>query len=216
MSFYIFFAKLHLYLRDIKHSPCFLASPTVIFRGRLNLTVIETRVEVQKNEKLRWEHAPAGRVFPIKLLDIIPICVLQYVYYFYGFPRYFEFSQTNSTSVSITYGNTGKNSVFVFLLKNNQQKTKVWEQYSLPKRNFSMLFMMAYAMAYNGENLSMFTIPLLKQKSKNKMVGVLPIRIVQSSVSSIGPSSERNRKQIKNRVNLYKRDNHVTENKPIM
>ena len=31
-------------------------------------------------------------------------------------------------------------------------------------------------------------------KSKYKMVGVLPIRIVQSNVSRIGPSSERNRK----------------------
>ena len=33
-------------------------------------------------------------------------------------------------------------------------------------------------------------------KSKYKMVGVLPIRIVWSNVSSIGPSSERNRKYI--------------------
>ena len=31
-------------------------------------------------------------------------------------------------------------------------------------------------------------------KSKYKKVGVLPIRIVWSNVSSIGPSSERNRK----------------------
>ena len=44
---------------------------------------IET--QVWENEKLKWEHEPERRVFP----------------------RNFEFSQT-STSVYITYGNTGK------------------------------------------------------------------------------------------------------------
>ena len=43
MFFYIFLAKLYLYLRNRKHSPCFY-------------TVIETRVEVWENEKLKWEH----------------------------------------------------------------------------------------------------------------------------------------------------------------
>ena len=52
---------------------------------------IELRVEVRENEKLKWERE-IGRVFL----------------------RNFEFSQT-STSVSITYGNTGKN-CFLFLL----------------------------------------------------------------------------------------------------
>ena len=44
-----------------------------------------------------------------------------------------------------------------------------------------------------------------------KKVGVLPIRIVKSNISTVGPY----RKYIKNRVNSYKRNNHVTENKPI-
>ena len=35
---------------------------------------------------------------------------------------------------------------------------------------------------------------ILCYESKYKMVGVLPMRIVWSNVSSIGPSSERNRK----------------------
>ena len=48
-----------------------------------------------------------------------------------------------------------------------------------------------------------------------KNVGVPPIWIVYSNVSSIGPSSERNRKLIKNLVNLYKRNNHVKESQPI-
>ena len=61
-------------------------------------TVIETRVEVWENEKLKWEDEPAGRVFP----------------------RYFEFSQT-STSVSITYGNTEK-TVFYFFYKITRRK----------------------------------------------------------------------------------------------
>ena len=55
-------------------------------------------------------------------------------------------------------------------------------------------------------------------KSKYKKVGVLPIRIVKSNVSSIGPSTfvrEQQKINKKNRVNLYKRNNHVTENKPI-
>ena len=37
-----------------------------------------------------------------------------------------------------------------------------------------------------------FEMGLAIYKSKYKMVGVLPIRIVQSNVSSIGPLSERN------------------------
>ena len=53
------------YLRNRKYFPCFH-------------TVIETRVEVWENEKLKWEREHAGRVFP----------------------RYFEFSKT-FTSVSI-------------------------------------------------------------------------------------------------------------------
>ena len=56
-------------------------------------TVIETRVKVWENVKLKWEHEPVGQVFP----------------------RNFEFSQT-CTSVSITYGNTGKD-VFYFFYK---------------------------------------------------------------------------------------------------
>ena len=64
-------------LRSRKHFPCFH-------------TVIETRVEVWENEKLKWEHEHAGRVFP----------------------RYFEFSQT-STSISITVSKHGK--CFLFL-----------------------------------------------------------------------------------------------------
>ena len=47
--------------------------------------VIETRVEVWENEKLKWEHEPVGRVFPSHL----------------------ELSET-STSVSITHGNREK------------------------------------------------------------------------------------------------------------
>ena len=39
----------------------------------------------------------------------------------------------------------------------------------------------------------------MKYKSKYKKVGVLPIRIVKSNVSSIGPSSERKRKEIQER-----------------
>ena len=35
---------------------------------------------------------------------------------------------------------------------------------------------------------------MFRYKSKYRKVGVLPIRIVESNVSSIGPSSERNRK----------------------
>ena len=41
--------------------------------------------------------------------------------------------------------------------------------------------------------------------SKYKKVGVLPIRIVWSNVSSIGPWTEW----------IYMRDNHVTKSKPI-
>ena len=55
---------------------------------------------------------------------------------------------------------------------------------------------------------------MLRYKSKYKTVGVLPIRIVKSNVLSVAPSSERNRKLIEHRVNLYQRDNHVTENMP--
>ena len=43
---------------------------------------------------------------------------------------------------------------------------------------------------------------------KYKKVGVLLIWIVKSNVSSVGHSLE-------NGVNLYKRDNHVTENQAI-
>ena len=39
-------------------------------------------------------------------------------------------------------------------------------------------------------------------KLKYEKVGVLRIRIVKSDILSVGPSSERNRKLIKNRVNL--------------
>ena len=65
---------------------------------------MEARVEVWENEKLKWEHEPAGRVFP----------------------RNFEFSQT-STSVSITRGNTrggggGGGDVFYAFYKNNQYR----------------------------------------------------------------------------------------------
>ena len=38
-------------------------------------------------------------------------------------------------------------------------------------------------------------ISLYRTKSKHEKVGVLPIRLVQSNVSSIGPSSERNRRK---------------------
>ena len=61
---------------------------------------------------------------------------------------------------------------------------------------------------------SSFIRLLLRYKSKYKTVGVLPIRIVKSNVLSVAPSSERNRKLIKRRVNLYQRDTHVTENMP--
>ena len=52
--------------------------------------------EVWENEKLKWEHEPVGQVFP----------------------RNFEFSQI-STSVPITYGNTGKNVFFVLITRIN-------------------------------------------------------------------------------------------------
>ena len=68
-----------LSLRNRKQFPCFH-------------TVIETRVEVWENEKLKWEYEPVGRVFP----------------------RNFEFSQT-STSVSRAYGDT--ENVFYFVYK---------------------------------------------------------------------------------------------------
>ena len=74
-------------LRNRKHFPCFH-------------TVVETRVDVWENEKLKWEHEPIGRVFP----------------------RYFEFSQT-FTSVSITYGSTLKK-VFYFVYKITRRKLK--------------------------------------------------------------------------------------------
>ena len=61
-------------------------------------TVMVTRVEVWENEKLKLEHV--GRVFP----------------------RNFEFSRT-STSVSITYGITGK-TVFYFFHKITRRKLK--------------------------------------------------------------------------------------------
>ena len=61
-----------LYLRNRKHFLCFH-------------TVIETRVKVWEDEKLKSEHEPVGREFP----------------------RNLKFFQT-STSVSITYENTGK------------------------------------------------------------------------------------------------------------
>ena len=56
-------------------------------------TVIETRMEVWENEELKWEHKPAGRVFP----------------------RNVEFSQT-FTSVSIAVCKHGGN-VFYFIYK---------------------------------------------------------------------------------------------------
>ena len=68
------------HLGNRKHFPCLP-------------TVIETRVEVWENEKLKWEHKPVGRVFP----------------------HNFEFSQT-STSVSINVCKHGKN-VFNFFYK---------------------------------------------------------------------------------------------------
>ena len=40
----------HWHLRNRKHFPCFH-------------TVLETRVEVWENEKLKWEHKPVVRVF---------------------------------------------------------------------------------------------------------------------------------------------------------
>ena len=52
---------------------------------------------------------------------------------------------------------------------------------------------------------------ILRYKSKYEMVGVLPIRIAKSNVSSVGPFVREKQKI----MNLYKRDNHVTENKPI-
>ena len=75
------------HLRNRKYFPCFP-------------TVIETRVEVWENEKLKWEREPVERVFP----------------------RNFEVPQT-STSVFITYGNTGKN-VFNFFYKITRRKLK--------------------------------------------------------------------------------------------
>ena len=44
--------------------------------------------------------------------------------------------------------------------------------------------------------------PMCLIKLKYEKVGVLRIRIVKSDILSVGPSSERNRKLIKNRVNL--------------
>ena len=64
-------------------------------------TVIAIQVEVWENEKLKWEHE--------HILWLV-------------FPRNFEFSQT-STSVSITYGNMGKN-VFYFFYKITRRKLK--------------------------------------------------------------------------------------------
>ena len=64
------------------------------------------------------------------------------------FPRYFEFYQT-STSVSITCGNTEK--MFSVLL--TRGKLNCGNSPSLSKRKFSILFIMAYAVAYNGVNL---------------------------------------------------------------
>ena len=48
--------------------------------------------------------------------------------------------------------------------------------------------------------------------TRYKNVGVLPIRMkVKSHVSSIGPSLERNRKQIKNRVSLNSNNHRVSD-----
>ena len=69
----------HTHLRNRKHFPCFP-------------TVLETRVEVWENEKLKWEHEPVGRVFQ----------------------RNSKFSET-FTSVSITVCKHGKKG-FLFLL----------------------------------------------------------------------------------------------------
>ena len=68
-------------LRNRKHFPCFH-------------TVIETRVEVWENEKLKWENEPVGRVFS----------------------RNFSFSQT-CTSVSTTYENTRGKMISTFFIK---------------------------------------------------------------------------------------------------
>ena len=112
------------YLRNRKHFPCFH-------------TVIETRVEVWENEKLKWEHEPVGRVFP----------------------RYFEFSQT-STSVSITYENTGKH-VFYFFHKIIRRKLKRGNSlYRSVNSPYCSLWRMMVLLVYNGVNNSIFFIQL--------------------------------------------------------
>ena len=66
--------------------------------------VFETRVEVWENEKLKWEYELIRRMFP----------------------RNFDFFQT-STSVSITYGNTGggeRGKCFCFSYKITRRRLK--------------------------------------------------------------------------------------------
>ena len=57
---------------------------------------------------------------------------------------------------------------------------------------------------YRKTNLLMSVLrrAVFRYKSKYKKVGVLPIRIVKSNVSSIGPSSERNTRQRANAQNV--------------
>ena len=104
----------YLYLRNRKHFPCFH-------------TVIETRVEVWENEKLK--------------------CGISTL--FWVLPNFHE-----------CFYNVWEHG------KKNEKKTKTCRKLkhgnspSLSKRKFSILFMMAYAMAYNGVNLSMFSIQL--------------------------------------------------------
>ena len=101
----------YLYLRNRKHFPCFH-------------TVIETRVEVWENEKLKYGISTLFWVLP------------NFHECFYNVLEH------------------GKKPIY----KITCRKLKHGNSPSLSKRKFSILFMMAY----NGVNLSMFSIQLQK------------------------------------------------------
>ena len=90
-------------------------------------------MEVLEDEKLKWEHEPVERVFA----------------------RYSEFSRT-STSVSITYGNTGKIVFYFFDKITHRNQVKCGNNLYQSLNSPYVLFSMAYPIVYNGVNLSIF------------------------------------------------------------
>ena len=110
------FVILYLHLRNRKHFPRFH-------------TVIETRVEVWENEKLKWEREPVMRVFQFHAISSFP-----------KLPRVFL---------------QGNIYIYIFY-KITRRKLKCGNAPFLSKRKFFIPFMMTCAVAYHGVNFPCF------------------------------------------------------------